>query len=252
MVLRPHQRKAFDSLFDSITLRLDDARPFQWFLSLPHGEKWHLYLAAGLVIPIAAAGVSMYGLNEIIETGRDLTSRDKAQAVLGTWLIAVVILNSLIVIAKFLSQRGLLILMLALGYTAPGWYYGAAVSFSVTFASLLRYAAHGEVYCYPNLLAQGEPPIWIWESGAMAEFGGASLFLYMMLGQVAFLAVIALQILLALLLATAMMAFFTALVRTARALAWRIAEYNSGAFMGLMALLGLALGVLRVVLKTSA
>lgn len=251
LLLLPHQRKAFNDWFDGFTLWLDEKRPFTWFLSLPHREKWHLYLAAGLPAPLFAAIVLSSFFAARTSPDHPIDDGSKAIACLMAWLTTVVILNAVIVVSRLVKPRHLSILLLAAGITAPHWYRGVMSSYGMSFASLLRYLSVGKVYCYPNIYSNGKPPFWIWEPNALDSVGVLHSLGYAIAGEFAFILMIAAQILVALSAATLGMVIVSVVARVGRAIAWRIAEFDNGPFLGLMAFISFVLGVTRILLSTS-
>lgn len=250
LLLLPHQRKAFNDRFELFTLWLDEKRPFTWFLSLPHKKKWHLYLGAGLPVPFFVSIILSWIFTSRTSPDHPIDDGSKAIACLIAWLITVVILNGVIVISRLVKPRHFLLLLLAACITAPHWYRGVMSSYGMSFASLLRYLSVGKVYCYPNLYSNGKPPFWIWEPNAIDNVSGLHVLGYSISGEFAFILIIVSQILVALSVATLIMIIVSIVARAGRAIAWRIAEFDNGPFLGLMAFISFVLGVTRILMST--
>lgn len=247
LILRPHQRRAFDDAFDTLTIKIDDTKPMLWFLSLHHRKYWHIYLAIGLISPITfSIWLSQYTPKPGTEV-LEYTDHEKFLLVVVGWLTSMIFINGILLLLRFLTRKSAFILFTAFFVVFGRWYIGIMQSYSISLGSIIKYLTTGSVYAFPN--PNGTEPYWIWEPGAFSGFHSYHLLLYSILGEVVFFATILVQIFLVILALSLLTGVVDIVVRFIRALLWRISEFSNGPFMGLMVLFGAMLGLARVLVS---
>lgn len=156
LILRPHQRKAFDDFFETLTLKIDDINLFQWFLKLEHSSYWYLYALLGLIFPFLLSLYLPFSITEYATSNNELQEQDKVFLALSAWLLSGTILNLILIITAFLRSNTLYLILFFVTLIYHGFLNGLMSSYSISLASCINYMINNTVYAYPNIFSENQ------------------------------------------------------------------------------------------------
>jgi hypothetical protein len=244
LVLRPHQQRAVQTFFEDITLRLESMRPLEWLASLSstRGQRWLLFAGtAEFAVVLAIIVFHKVSAGEIVSFANLGTVLDTAAIVLSLVTLPLVprlggprLMCWLVGDARVRGFVWRFMLALFIGFFAIGIYEGALfgsayfVGHADPFDAMEKSMGHagaGAIIVGVGLLIAWPPFVYFW---ILTQVGGLVLWITLLAWVCEFL------------------------LKGARGVAWRIVEYNKGAWAALCLLTTVALGLIKLALNGSA
>lgn len=239
LILRPHQQKWINDKFESLTLWLDYAKPLKWFSNLATSRgQIILILIGSLELVAVAIIVLLFKRNDNVPRSERLTQI--LVLVISLLCIPVIVkrigpkvTSWLFGDAKILRFLMRYILLIIGGYIILGLYQAVVMIFIWLFSSRKSYFDFMDATLDSN---SWEHSAYLISIMALWPFFTFFWILIQVGGIVLWAAVI--------------LFLLEVLLKIGRGIAWRITEYNKGAYAALTLILTIFIGIVDLYLKT--
>ena len=253
MFLREHQKKKIQEYFDAAAIHLDDLRPLSWFQKISSSG----FVACFIVISVPLAA---YGLFFTYSAGMNRLIASLAGMMNGTLLF---IFKGIL----FLGNLMLSLVLLGIGvyctHEIVEWLLGDDPRFTAFLRRFLIFAVGGGVslllihilvssltYVFVVLPLPETVPGRTWVNFMFSREGMVVMAAYSSKAAIVYLVyAMPLVVSIFIILSQTVLLIAELVVGAARAICWRIVEYNKGAWSAILALLTIVLGLVELRLK---
>ena len=241
LILRPHQRKYFNGKFESFTLLVDSLSPWRWFKSIKHELYYSRYLALCGSISFVIANIYSYKVKVAAPT-LTVTELQVSTLLFMLFLSSSMLFLLCSVLFKVKSDVTRLMLFVAVISWAPGILNTPIAAIS----ALWQYWMFDVIPYYPNLFVGARSDeFWVRNTVMDTDLGLTSTLAWGLVLLFSGFSIVPLAILLVTVHFQVLILVTVFCLNCFKALIWRIAEFDKGPFMGLLALLTVILGVTK-------
>lgn len=241
LALRPHQQKRLQEWSEAMTIRLDDLKPLAWFQMFGKPKAWRILLFIGLAEFFAVALIAIFAQVHEEQVRSDIYIV-QALAILASLVSIPYIVRRAgprLMNWLFASQRPWIFIRRYCGLIAGGFttfIVYQMLLWLVLWLIFHKQASFGDFF--DGMDDPHSPAHWGLVSGLLLCWPVFTFFwIAVQVGGLALWAVV-------------FLGFAEFILKLARAIAWRLVEYNKGVFAALTLIVTAAVGIIDLIVKT--